>query len=189
MRNLFRTLFILFFVLLLSCRKEEERVIPGGYRLFTSDCTNGIQDGDETGVDCGGSCVACITVDLNCSITNGTISMGGVNYPVGNINPLNSGFSLQTTLGLIIFQFESTPSSGIYQTTTYNTSYVGNRCGIQASLLNDEGTFTVYNSILNGGNLQVTTGLENYTVQFCNVELRTSEGVSLIANLSVTIPN
>jgi len=25
------------------------------------DCTNGIQDGDETGIDCGGSCPNCVT--------------------------------------------------------------------------------------------------------------------------------
>lgn len=26
-----------------------------------SDCSNGIQDGNETGVDCGGDCIACTT--------------------------------------------------------------------------------------------------------------------------------
>ena len=27
----------------------------------SSDCSNGIQDGNETGVDCGGNCIACPT--------------------------------------------------------------------------------------------------------------------------------
>lgn len=33
-----------------SCKKEDE-----------ATCTDGIQNGDETGVDCGGSCAACPT--------------------------------------------------------------------------------------------------------------------------------
>ncbi|MFH1850513.1 MAG: hypothetical protein ABH879_10135 [archaeon] len=31
-------------------------------KLRVTDCTNGIQDGDETGVDCGGSCAECSSV-------------------------------------------------------------------------------------------------------------------------------
>ena len=32
--------------------------------LTTTTCNNGIQDGDETGIDCGGSCTACVPSPL-----------------------------------------------------------------------------------------------------------------------------
>ena len=35
----------------------------GGSMVFNS-CTNGIMDGDETGIDCGGSCNACGVIDI-----------------------------------------------------------------------------------------------------------------------------
>ena len=46
--------FLVIIGLLLSCKKDEP-VEP------TANCTNGIQDGDETGIDCGGSCPSCFT--------------------------------------------------------------------------------------------------------------------------------
>ncbi|MCL4138790.1 UNVERIFIED_CONTAM: hypothetical protein GTU68_031736 [Idotea baltica] len=44
----------------------------------TANCTDGIQNGDETGVDCGGSCAACPT---NCTDTEVTLSIVLDNYP------------------------------------------------------------------------------------------------------------
>lgn len=181
--------FLLVITLFLACRKEEDREIPVGYQLFTSDCTNGIQDGDETGVDCGGSCTPCITVDLSCGPVQGNISIDGTSYTIDNVSALSSGFSLQFSQGLIVFQFETTPSTGIYQTTAYNADYSGNRCGIQANFINDVGAVTIYNSVVDGGNIQVTTGANNYSVQFCGVELRNDAGDSREIALSVLIPN
>lgn len=31
-------------------------------RVYAQSCNNGVQDGDETGVDCGGSCPGCSVV-------------------------------------------------------------------------------------------------------------------------------
>ncbi len=35
-----------------------------------ADCNDGIQNGDETGVDCGGSCEPCLVIDCNTSSIN-----------------------------------------------------------------------------------------------------------------------
>ena len=52
-------------------------------RLTISSCTDGIQNGDETGVDCGGPCAPCLSdlVVENCgtvNITNTNISGSGI---------------------------------------------------------------------------------------------------------------
>ncbi len=64
---------LLFSVMLISsCKKETVTVTP--------TCTDGIKNGTETGVDCGGSCnacispVACFTVDNPISIIAGLIN-------------------------------------------------------------------------------------------------------------------
>jgi len=48
---------------------DETGVDCGGSCVACSTCDDNIQNGDETGVDCGGSCVACSTCDDN--IQNG----------------------------------------------------------------------------------------------------------------------
>ena len=34
-----------------------------------SDCNNGIQDGNETGIDCGGNCAACVATTLETQLS------------------------------------------------------------------------------------------------------------------------
>ncbi len=70
MKNLLRgTTLLLLFVSILSfnaCTKDNDPV------LTPATCTDGIQNGDETGVDCGGDCAPC-TVAATCTdgIQNG----------------------------------------------------------------------------------------------------------------------
>jgi hypothetical protein len=60
------TLFCLFSITLISgCKKDDNN---------SSTCSNGVKDGDETGVDCGGSCTACI-------VTGGTAKIKTHTHP------------------------------------------------------------------------------------------------------------
>jgi len=70
-----------------SCSKESESL---------SDCTNGIQDGTETAIDCGGTCPACATCNDGIKNQNETnIDCGGdctpclIEYPAMGIYGLN----------------------------------------------------------------------------------------------------
>ena len=47
-------LFISFLLIISACQKDPT--------TSTDHCTNGVMDGDETGVDCGGSCDTCVIV-------------------------------------------------------------------------------------------------------------------------------
>jgi hypothetical protein len=58
-------------------------------------CTDGIQNGTETGVDCGGSCAACLTqislpITFQGSITNFTVTDFGGNASSLVVDPTNS---------------------------------------------------------------------------------------------------
>ena len=37
--------------------------------ITTTTCNNGVQDGDETGVDCGGSCAPCLVLPPPCPLS------------------------------------------------------------------------------------------------------------------------
>ncbi len=65
MRNNYKTVLenavviaILTLVCISSCRKPDDK------NIIPAHCTNGVMDGDETGIDCGGSCNACTQTDV-----------------------------------------------------------------------------------------------------------------------------
>ena len=62
----FMSMMALAFVLFIaSCEKDDPTPEP------QATCDDGIQNGDETGIDCGGSCTACVTMaapDLNAGV-------------------------------------------------------------------------------------------------------------------------
>ena len=47
---------IAFMLFVASCEKDDPTPEP------QATCDDGIQNGDETGIDCGGSCTACVTM-------------------------------------------------------------------------------------------------------------------------------
>ncbi|MFS4454704.1 beta strand repeat-containing protein [Maribacter sp. 2304DJ31-5] len=81
-----------------SCSDDDE--IP------TNDptCTDGIQNGDETGVDCGGSCTPCTTmsVDLSGDVSENTILDATIEYTLSGAYIVKSGFSLTIPAGTTI---------------------------------------------------------------------------------------
>ena len=100
-------------------------------------CTDGIQNGDETGVDCGGSCAACPT--CNDGIQNGDetdIDCGGSCDPCptctdgiqngdetgidcgGSCDPCNQGFMEHMTCDINEIPFEANLVAGFDNLTT-----------------------------------------------------------------------
>ncbi len=63
-----------------------------------SSCSDGIQNGNETGIDCGGSCPAC--VDCDCSVVGYNGSYNGTGYykypnKTINVNDIDQGCTVQ----------------------------------------------------------------------------------------------
>lgn len=64
---------------LLSCRKETLRIIDDPAAQGAASCSNGIYDGDEQDLDCGGSsCAACTALTPPCSPSNQSLSINSV---------------------------------------------------------------------------------------------------------------
>ncbi len=86
---------------------DEEGVDCGGScpdTCDTSTCDDGIQNGDEEGVDCGGSCPnTCETsVDLTGSITEDTTLDPSLTYTLNGEVSVESGFTLTIPAGTTI---------------------------------------------------------------------------------------
>ncbi len=187
--RIFLSFILLTASILVACRKEELRTLPSDYKAYTSDCTNGLQDGDETGIDCGGSCTPCVTVDLDCGIEEGQFRFGDVELSLGNSNILNNGFTVSSSLGQFIFQFQGLPfTTGIFQCTDYNSNYSGNKCGILFNVLDENSEFTEYKSFASGDNIQVTVDATGYTIKFCDVQLKQIIGDIQNLDFFITIP-
>lgn len=64
---------LMFAVILASCSCDDNAPDPGPDAVAPT-CTDGVQNGDETGVDCGGSCTACPTEPAESTTLNGTLT-------------------------------------------------------------------------------------------------------------------
>ncbi len=73
-----------------SIGEVEDYIIYVGNKVVTT-CDDGIQNGDETGVDCGGSCKPCKTVDTYCEATSNTASEYISKVELGTINNSSEG--------------------------------------------------------------------------------------------------
>jgi hypothetical protein len=81
-------------------------------------CTDGIQNGTETGVDCGGSCSACLTqinlpINFEGSTTNFTVTDFGGNVSTLLVDPTNAGNMVTRTV--------KTSGSALWAGTTMST--------------------------------------------------------------------
>jgi hypothetical protein len=168
---------------LIGCRKEEAKEHPSNYYKFSSDCTNGIQDGDETGVDCGGNCEPCETVDLSCNMSNNTFEYVASLYNTFT-GSMSFGESNLTVIGGGTFHidFGSDPtSSGIYTATEFSTG-----SGYFTCYFIPSGSGSVYYSDNTSGNVMVTVSGSNINVEFCDL-LITANGGSSYKNISGNI--
>ncbi len=73
-RNFMKVLALMAAVTFVSCN-DDDNDPDDGPDAVTATCTDGIKNGDETGVDCGGSCTACeTTVPEESTTLTGTLS-------------------------------------------------------------------------------------------------------------------
>ncbi len=94
----FATFFALFLV---SCSSDDDGPDPEP----VATCTDGIQNGDETGVDCGGSCSACVepeNTDLNGSLTEDRTLDPTLTYNLRGTYSIESGATLTIPAGTTI---------------------------------------------------------------------------------------
>lgn len=91
-----------------SCRKIKPHDLPENGLNMPAYCANGIQDGDEEYVDCGGSCSACEHVVAPCSTTLNTVSfsLGSPSFPTVTYT------SAQITTGVTSGAFHITADDG-----------------------------------------------------------------------------
>jgi len=83
--------------MIVSCSSDDDS--PGG----SASCTDGIQNGNETGVDCGGSCDPCTANNtLNGDVTENTTLDATVAYELTGAYVVKSGFSLTIPAGTVI---------------------------------------------------------------------------------------
>jgi len=74
-KSIFLSFFVIFAVITLSeCSKDEDPEEP------TASCTDGIQNQDETGVDCGGSCPPCVYNTMTANIDGTPWSAGSLQF-------------------------------------------------------------------------------------------------------------
>ncbi|OIP50762.1 MAG: hypothetical protein AUK33_06565 [Flavobacteriaceae bacterium CG2_30_34_30] len=97
-KNVINLMFVLFtMILVVSCSSDDNS--PN----VVADCNDGIQNGDEDGVDCGGSaCVPCVENLLFGEVTEATTLDASVAYELTGAYIVKSGASLTINAGTII---------------------------------------------------------------------------------------
>ncbi len=117
MRNMtkFRVLAVFaIFSLLFSAIAVNAQYTPQPYTKADKNCSNGVQDGDETGVDCGGVCFQkdvlevcdgkdndknCL-VDDNCKTNAGKVVSGGPVKPISSKSSCSDSIQNQDETGI-----------------------------------------------------------------------------------------
>ncbi|MDY8134970.1 hypothetical protein [Aquimarina sp. 2201CG5-10] len=78
-----------------SCGSDDDAGV-------TSSCTDGIQNGNETGVDCGGSCTPCTQATLEGEVITDTTLDASLEYQLTGAYVVKSGSSLTIPAGTVI---------------------------------------------------------------------------------------
>lgn len=97
-KNLLKLMFILTsLILVVSCSNDD------GPTTVAAACNDGVQNGDEEGVDCGGSaCAPCLSNLLSGDITEDTTLDATVAYELTGAYVVKSGSSLTIPAGTVI---------------------------------------------------------------------------------------
>ena len=136
-----------------------------------STCSNGIKDGDETGVDCGGSCTACTVAQTRIKTI---ISTSPINRSYDSLVYDNSGRQILTLGDTRRYEYVYKTDSVIKTYEEFNSniwgsiSYVVNSSGLAVAAVEhiNNGTVTYY---------QYTYDAQGYLVK----EVRASAGGSI----------
>jgi hypothetical protein len=142
--------------------------------VFISHCGNGIQDGNESGIDCGGDCDSCLTVDLSCNLGLNKVEYNDQIYTVVSGAPILFGTVTVTGSmgGYLIFDFgDSHPTNGIYSCHPYLEGD-GKVCLTYLPQM----TPYVYYALENAGNIEVLYTEFGIVLRGCNIVVTKSDG-------------
>ena len=143
---------------------DETGVDCGGSCAACATCDDGLQNGDETGIDCGGSCTACATCDDGLQNGDETgVDCGGSCTPCGC-----NGVEVTVTIGLDNYpeetSWEITGSSGaVASGGTYPSAPDGSTVTATECLSDGCYTFTIFDSY--GDGLCCSYGSGSYSVE------------------------
>jgi hypothetical protein len=76
-------LLFLITTIIFSCTRKQTPVEPEGKLAeYNEHCYNGLLDGDEISIDCGGECGPCVFAIPSCSPGANTLKIGSSNYTI-----------------------------------------------------------------------------------------------------------
>ena len=161
-----------------SSSEREEVVI--------SHCNNGIQDGNESGIDCGGDCDSCLTVDLSCNLGINKVEFNDQIFSMVSGAPIISGTVTLTGYqgGYLILDFgNSHPVGGIYSCHPY----LEGDGKVSLTYLPQMTTY-VYYGLENAGNIEVLYTEFGIVLRACNIVVTKSDGTqSEYLNFNVVV--
>jgi hypothetical protein len=109
MKKLFLTGMAITALLFTSCSKDSETPLEQ-----LSTCTDGIMNGNETGIDCGGACAPCETAnldsDLSGLISNDLTLTNDIIWELNGKVVVGDGYTLTIEPGTILKGHEGTGS-------------------------------------------------------------------------------
>lgn len=114
-----------FAVLAVGCSSDDDN----GPDPVEPTCTDGIKNGDETGIDCGGSCTPCEDTSLEGSLDENRTLLPNVTYSLKGTFSVSSGNTLTIPAGTkIVADVESGD-----ETSTYIVVQKGGKINIQGT--------------------------------------------------------
>lgn len=169
-----------------SCRKEKPVKIQEGVEIVSSNCSNGIKDANEYGVDCGPECTPCIMShpagyeSLTTNKIETTAFFGNVTFANANVvsSVVNGRFVITATSGSVsvkvVFANESPATFKAYNLVN-NPLPSGEDACIQIQYGS-----TVYNSYSEDVHLNIENG--HYSVEFTNVYMESYSAAYIISD-------
>ena len=171
---------------------------------FTGTCSDGIQNGDETRIDCGGPCDDCVTFNVSTDKTNYAfedevmVMILSRAYSVINLTLLKSGsvvgtdivnnptiylpLNMISSLDSLINTYSHEPGSYILNATSY---YMNNMNVTENKIV----TFTIEPTSLNINiNANATTINEGDTVKFTSIVMGNSSTLSYLWDFGIGFP-
>ena len=191
MKNLLlKMMVILSLALVLSCGNDDEA-------MSSQTCNDGIQNGDETGIDCGGACGTCETsveedknnveqsfedltscaMDVSDSRTVSELFNNFLNMTDGEV--MNEEWVNDITAGLEdVFDFEEVETNSSFDLAYHAGTYAYDASGVSWSKANDVSDRVIlqFPSEANGANNNVVFILDQYSDQVVTMD---GESISL----------
>ncbi|WP_238934472.1 MDR/zinc-dependent alcohol dehydrogenase-like family protein [Aurantibacter crassamenti] len=126
--------FIMAFAIALASCSSDDNVVDPGPDAVDPTCTDGIKNGDETGIDCGGSCTACEEEPTENTTLNGTLTEdrtldASKTYTLDKSFSVEAGATLTIPAGTTINALVETGD----ETSTYIVVQKGGKIDIQGS--------------------------------------------------------